>query len=141
MSSALERITERVSRNGDVNEPTTTRPLLTLEEFFEGNEFAGSIWCNLSSAPEPEQVFEILKGIRSRSNVADVRIEVTMFDDPDWPFSDCIWVITSATPEEVQTWFDDDFAPDDVWSGWNSDRTFEHVEVPTGMQPVGCFYD
>src|SRR5215475_10089248 len=39
----LERITERVTRHGDVNEPTTPRPLLTLAEFFEGNEV---ICCN-----------------------------------------------------------------------------------------------
>jgi hypothetical protein len=33
----LERITERVNRNGDVDNAATPRPLLTLEEFFEGN--------------------------------------------------------------------------------------------------------
>ena len=41
----LERITERVSRHGDVNDPRTVRPLLTLEEFFEGNEHPAH-YCN-----------------------------------------------------------------------------------------------
>ncbi len=34
----LERITQRVNRHGDVNDPATPRPLLTLAEFFEGND-------------------------------------------------------------------------------------------------------
>jgi len=43
----LERITERVNRHGDVNDASTPRPLLTLAEFFEGNDVVGSIGCNL----------------------------------------------------------------------------------------------
>lgn len=141
MSTALARITERVSRNGDVNDFLTIRPLLTLEEFFEGNDVVGSICCNLPTAPEPAEVFQFLKDIRSRPNVTDVRIEITTFDDPEWPFSDCLWIITSADTDEVQSWFGDDFAPDDVFSGWLDDREYEPVDVPEGMKPVGCWYD
>jgi hypothetical protein len=85
----LQRITARV--NVAYNAPGTPEPLVTLEEFFDGNESAGSICCNLTPTPEPAEVYEVLKGIRSRSDVADVRVQITMFDDPDdWPFSDTV---------------------------------------------------
>src|SRR5262250_3047226 len=79
----LERITERVTRHGDVNEPATPRPLLTLAEFFEGNEAIGSIGCNLTPMPELSEFYEMLRRIATRPEVADVRVQVTMFDDPD----------------------------------------------------------
>ena len=137
----LERITERVNRHGDINDAATRRPLLTLEEFFDGNDVSGSICCNLSPMPEPQEVYETLKQIRSRPDVADVRIEVAMFDVPEWPFAETVWVITTADPEQVKSWFTDEMAPDDVWAGWTSDRKFEPVDVPAGMQPVACWYD
>ena len=86
----LERITERVSRHGNVNDPATPRPMLTLAEFFEGNETIGSIGCNLIPTPPPAEFYTLLKGIAARADVADVRVQVTMFDDPEWPFSDVV---------------------------------------------------
>lgn len=90
----LERITERVNRNGDVNDPNTARPLLTLTEFFSGNEVDGSIGCNLNPTASPSEFHELLAVISRRHDVAEVRVQVTMFDDPEWPFTDTVWVIT-----------------------------------------------
>ena len=91
--------------------------------------------------PEPHEVYEALKGIRSRSDVADVRVEVAMFDGPEWPFAETVWVITSAGPEKVKSWLTPELTPDDVWAGWANDRSFEPVSVPPGMRPVACWYD
>ncbi len=76
----LKRIADRVNRHGDVNDPATIRPLLTLPEFFDGNDDFGSIGCNLAPPPGPVKFYEILKGISERSDVADVRVQITMFD-------------------------------------------------------------
>jgi hypothetical protein len=137
----IQRITERVNRHGDVNDRTTPRPLLTLEEFFEGNDVSGSICCNLSPMPEPGEVYAMLKQLRSRPDVADVRVEVAMFDTPEWPFAETVWVITSVSSDDVKSWFKSELAPDDVWSGWTSGVLFEPVDVPAGMRPVACWYD
>jgi hypothetical protein len=137
----LERITERVTQHGDVNEPTTPRPLLTLAEFFEGNEVIGSIGCNLTPMPELSEFYEMLRRIAARPEVADVRVQITMFDDPDWPFSDTVWVITNAAPEQVTEWFDEAMRPDECWSGWTDGMKFEPCSVPAGMQPVACWWD
>jgi hypothetical protein len=137
----LERITDRVSRHGDVNDPTTLRPLLTLDEFFEGNEVIGSIGCNLTPTPEPAKFYDLFKRIAARPDVADVRVQVTMFDDSDWPFSDTVWVITRAGSEEVAGWFDEAVRPDECWSGWTEGVAFEPCPVPPGMRPIACWWD
>lgn len=43
----LESIAKIVNCNGNPDDPATPIPLLTLEEFFEGNDIDGSICCNL----------------------------------------------------------------------------------------------
>jgi hypothetical protein len=138
----LDRITQRVNRHGDVNEPATRRPLLTLDEFFEGNDVDGSIGCNLNPMPAPAEFRVLLERIAARRDVADVRVQITMFDDPDsWPFSDTVWVITSASASDVAAWFDEDVRPDNCWEGWTDGTAFEQCEVPAGMRPVACWWD
>jgi hypothetical protein len=136
----LERITERVNRGGDVNGAETPRPELTLEEFFEGNDAVGSIWCNLAEPLEPAHVYEILKAVRTRSDVADVRVEITMFDDPAWPFSETVWIVTSAATDDVRSWFDEAFAPDECAPS-TDDVGREAFEIPEGMRAVRCWWD
>jgi hypothetical protein len=137
----IDEITERVNRNGDVNDLQTPRPLLTLEEFFDGNDVVGCICCNLLPTPTPAEVFENLKGIRARPDVADVRVQVTMFDSPDWPFSDTVWVMSSAAPDAVKSWFEAAFTPDECAAGWVPGTTYEPMDVPAGMQPIYCWWD
>jgi hypothetical protein len=138
----LERITERVNREGDVNDASTPRPLLTLEEFFDGNDVVGCIGPNLTPVAEPSDFCDSLKDIANRENVADVRVQITEFDDPEsWPFSDVVWVITNAEPEEVKSWFDEGLRPDECWSGWTTGILFEPCLVPPGMKPVACWWD
>jgi hypothetical protein len=137
-----QRIADRVNRHGDVNDPATIRPLLTLPEFFEGNDDFGSIGCNLSPPPGPARFYQILNDISARSDVADVRVQISMFDDPElWPFSDTVWIITNAAPRTVAEWFDAEIRPDDCSAGWTDGVSFEPVPVPDGMQAVACWWD
>ena len=137
----LQRISERVNRLGNPDDLETPRPLLTLEEFFEGNDCLGSIGCNLPAAPSPQEMYAVLKAIAQRSNVLDVRVQVTSFDDPDWPFSDTVYVMTTASVGEVASWFDEDLAPDDVWDGFQNGQVYEPYSVPAGSRAIACWWD
>jgi hypothetical protein len=138
----LERITERVNRLGDPNNPSSPRPLLTLAEFFEGNNVVGSIGCNLLPTPTPTQFHAVLSAIAARPEVRDVRVQVTMFDNPDeWPFSDTVWVITSADAATVRSWFSEAMAPDEVGEGWVQGVGYEDYPLPAGTKPVSCCWD
>lgn len=69
MTTPLERITALVSDRLD-NDLFTSTPLLTLKEFFDGNDVDGSILCNLvlddGGAVSPQLAYAELVGIRMR---------------------------------------------------------------------------
>ena len=136
----LERITERVTRLGHPDDPKTPRPLLTIDEFFDGNLEVGSIGCNLDSVPAPERFFELFRTIAKRPDVKDIRVQITAFDVPEWPFSDTVFIMTSASPEEVVSWFPADLLPDETWEA-SLDRAYEPYQVPAGTQAIACWWD
>ena len=137
----LERVTARVNRLGDVNQRGTQLPMLTIAEFFDGNEVSGSIGCNLLGSPPPSVMRALCEKIAARDEVKDVRVVVTQFDDPDWPFSDTIFVMTTAEPDEVLSWFPDELAPDEVLDRPLDDNAFESYEVPEGTKAILCWWD
>lgn len=136
----LERITERVCRLGHPDGPDVPRPLVTIDEFFSGNSETGSIGCNLSGEPTPEQFHTIFLDIARRPEVKDVRVQITAFDTPEWPFSDTVYIMTSASPETVMSWFPPELKPDETWSGF-VDQAYEPYTVPPGVRPVACWWD
>ena len=87
--------------------PDRPLPLVTLEEFFIGNDDYGSIGCNWAQSPGPQFFFEKLKQIRSKSNVQDVLVEVTEVEENDdelGPYSNTVYVYADATLEEIAEW-------------------------------------
>jgi hypothetical protein len=139
----LERVTERVMRQGNPESRSVPTPLLTLEEFFEGNDSVGSIGCNLRSEPEPREFYALLSAIRSRSDVNDVRVQITCVDYPgeEWPFSDTVWIMTTASPEDVKGWFPKRLAPNETWEGWAPRRKYEPCPVAVGNKVIAVWYD
>lgn len=137
----LERITERVHRLGHPDDRDTPRPLVTIDEFFVGNTEVGSIGCNLDPAPSPERFHALFQAIARRADVADIRVQITLFDVPEWPFSDTVYIMTSASPEEVATWFPEELKPDQTWSGFAAGQAYEPYIVPDGVEPVACWWD
>jgi hypothetical protein len=131
-----------LKRVGDVGRRQNNLTLVTLEEFFEGNDDGGSIWCNLPSAPEPDAVYRILRSIRERSDVADVRVMVTQYDggDDEWPFSDTVYFVTAASAENVVSWLGEDCAPDEA-SILTTVQSGGPLTIPQGHKVVACWWD
>jgi hypothetical protein len=136
----LERITERVGRLGHPDAPDTPTPLLSIEEFFEGNDEVGSIGCNIFPTPTPQDFYEIFRRTASRNDVADIRVQVTAFDAPEWPFTDTVYVMTTAPAEEVMHWFPESMRPDETRRGF-FDQAYEPYDVPPGVWPIACWWD
>lgn len=139
----LELLSERINRNGDLDDDDVPRPLVTLEEFFEGNDDRGSIGYNFyPDQPKPAEFYALFKSIRDREDVADVRVEVSQQEMPDeWPSTDTVWVFTSASLDAVATWLGQRFQADELWDGWTDNIIREKVEVPSGHRPVGIWWD
>lgn len=112
--------------------------LLSLEEFFTGNNDMGSIGCNLSSHPGTELFYIIFMAIRERPDVSDVRVIIREFNDlPDeWPFSDTIYVVTSASQEVIYD-LAEPLLPDDV----KVDDTVTGLMPLSGQHVVSVWWD
>ncbi len=144
-TEARQRLLVRVNRNGDINDPSVPRPLVTLEEFFEGNDDYGSIGYNFyPDQPAPSKFYRLFKSIRDKPEVTDVRVEVKDLEDPEgWPATDTVWIITRASTNDVKAWLGQRFRADDILVGFPTDGyyTREPYAVPEGMQAIGIWWD
>ena len=139
--TALDRISERVSRNGDPNDPLVPSPTLTLDEFFTGNDVVGSIAPNLFPTPEPAEVWEMLKTIEAKEEVNAIYIIVSAFDDERWPFADSLRIVSSESLSTVQSYFPEHLAPDDFWLEGEEIRPREAIQIPEGTSVYVAWYD
>jgi hypothetical protein len=131
-----------LARIGNINDFTRPRPLVTLREFFEGNDDPSSIGYNLPDKPLPQDFYELLSAIAARPEVADVRIQVQDLEDPDgWPSTDTIWIFTSAGVDAVRTWFPDHMAPDELSVSGALDASIEAYDIPAGTRAIAAWYD
>lgn len=108
-------------------------PVVSLEDFFIGNDEESSIGCNLLNHPGLSFFFKTLMSIRNKNNVQDVLIEITDIDtlkEPynEWAFSDRIYVISSASLEQVKDWLRY-LSPNEVGEGWAISKP--HPNAPT----------
>lgn len=136
-------LVEKIKRSGSPHSGGPL-PVVSLEDFFLGNEDYGSIGCNLPEHPGPQFFFEKLKGVRARGNVQDVLVEINEVEESDdsmWPFSDRVYVLTSAAKEEVA----DSVAalmPDEVEEGFAyGEPPASAPELRTGMKVYGVWWD
>ena len=96
----IKKIKEQGSLDG-----TMPAPVVSLEDFFIGNDDAGSIGCNTGHGGPP--FFAPLKAIRDRPEVQDVLVEIHEVEEAHeemWPFSERIYILTSAERDEVAQW-------------------------------------
>jgi hypothetical protein len=130
------KLVEKITRLGLPPGPhraSDPYPVVSLEDLFEGNNDPGSIACNLwvSYRLGVAGWYQILKLIRHRPDVQDVMVEI--FESPDddtWPASDRIYIITSASEDDVESWVEA-LHPDEIAEGYID-------EVPSGaplLQP------
>jgi hypothetical protein len=118
-------------------------PVVSLEDFFEGNKDLGSIGCNLTNHPGIPKLYEVLKGIRAKDNVQDVLIEIYEIDDEyaDWPFSENVYILTSASKKEVEKWMEP-LQPDEIFEGWRSKKPPSAApKLKDGMKVLGAWWD
>ncbi|WP_163505057.1 hypothetical protein [Fodinicola acaciae] len=134
-----QRLLDRI---GDINDVDRPRPLVTLAEFFDGNDDPASIGYNLPAPPAPAEFAELLSSIARRDDVIDVRIEVKDLEDPDgWPSSDSIWIFTTADLSTVQKWFPERFVPDEWHLVTELEETTEPYQIPAGAHGIHAWYD
>jgi len=118
-------------------------PVVSLEDYFNGNDDLGSIGCNLSEHPGVSGFFEVLSAVRNRPDVQDVLVEISDADERDpttWPFSERVYIITTAAESDVAEWLTA-LKPSEVEVGWSGERpTTAPIEKP-GYHAVAAWWD
>lgn len=139
MSDRDRLIAKIVAQNaeGEVHET-----VVSLEDFFTGNDDRGSIGCNLGEQqPAIGEFYRKLREIRSRPNVQDVLVRIYEYDDPtSWPFTDTVYIISSAPLREVKDWVAP-LLPDEVYAEWMYGKPPAAPEPKPGMIPYSVWWD
>jgi hypothetical protein len=131
-----------------VTEPITPRSLVSLEAFFTNCSEEGLFGCPLTNFPNGIAfIYELLKNIRLKENVANILVEITgivvaeIGDKFMWPYSERIYIITSANQEEVSNWVKT-LMPDLISEGWLYDvEPYPEPHIPEGNKVYNLFWD
>ena len=97
-------------------------PIVSIEQFFDGNDDTYSIAANLEPHPPLAVIRAALERIRSRADVADVLVEIYDIHDAEhvdesWPYSDKVYVISSAPGADAILW-NQELQADGPVEGW-----------------------
>lgn len=119
-------------------------PIVSLEEFFTGNDDLGSIGCNLSDHPGLRRFFSVLRTIRNRPEVQDVLVTIYECDEDDesmWPFSERVYVFTTASIDELTVWAAD-LQPSEVGDdGFVGGEPAAAPKLQPGMKVLSLWWD
>lgn len=151
-----------------------TKPVVSLENFFEGNDDYGSIGCNLDMPyaepmpapngwqakvkgwlgqkppaqlpvltaphPGPQGFYRTLKAVREREDVQDVLVEINELEGLDWPFSAVVYVLTTASRQDVEGWVKDLF-PTEAANGYFGGKPSYAPDLLPGYQVYSLWWD
>ncbi|MEQ1694619.1 MAG: hypothetical protein ABL901_02160 [Hyphomicrobiaceae bacterium] len=116
--------------------------LVSLDDFFVGNDQFGSICPHVIPQPHPSEVFAVFEAIRQNTSVGGVYVMPTQIDRYDeWPFSDTIWIITSLSLAQLEAMIPMNFLPSEWLEGWPTHFKCQERFVPEGMRPIAAWYD
>jgi hypothetical protein len=123
-----------------------TELAIPLHLYFNGNdEKCCIITCNTIRAGSAEEFYTRLKEIERRTDVNSVWIRFYDYDDAlkfddCWINSDGIWIVTTASKEDVMDWLDD-FEPTESYYEDDFSSYRNPPEIPTGFKMVGISWD
>ncbi|MED4028569.1 hypothetical protein P4672_20220 [Priestia megaterium] len=120
---------------------TKTAPLVSLEEFFEGNDDEGSIGCNLMDHLGIHTFYSVLLEIKEKPNVQDVLVEIMEVEEEEyWPFSERIYILSNANPEEIEEWVKI-LEPDEIKEGYMFGKPPIAPELYPNHKVFGVWWD
>ena len=141
-ATSLRALLERIEQLGGDD----AAPVVSLDAFFEGNDDEASIGPNLDPHPGIDTFSRILREIANRDSVAHVVVQISevMLED-EWPYSNCVYVITTATARDVHDWaaeLEPDPYDDEALQGWIGGTVPPGAPtVPEGHRVVCLFWD
>jgi hypothetical protein len=115
--------------------------LMSIDEFFSGNNDEASIAPNLEQKLEVSQYYKILSALRDNPKVIDAFVKINdvmiyedgKLNDSEWFYSDMIYIVGDITKEEVReatkALLPDEVEYDSESDIRNRDPKFKHQNV------------
>jgi hypothetical protein len=96
-TSKRNRLVEELS---DQPEPQ----VVSISQFFDGNDDLGSIGCNLMEHPGIDSFHRILVGLTDRPDVEAVYAQIAELDPGEdcWPFTDTVFVAGTISADALR---------------------------------------
>ena len=112
--------------------------IVSIERFFDGNDDAASIGCNLMEHPGMDVFRDVLTGLLRRTDVQAVYAQIAELDpaEDSWPFTDTVVVIGSIPLDELSQAVSV-LQPTDV----GSDRDFSELAQKHGGRALAIWWD
>ena len=126
----------------DHGQPSQVLPVVSLEDFFESNWDENSLAPNKADSGRLplSECYRILREIRDRPDVQDVLVTIHETPDADdeadfdiWPDSDTVYILSSASRDEVACWASP-LLPDDIGDKWSCNTGIKPNAAPD-LQP------
>jgi hypothetical protein len=117
-------------------------PVVSLQEFFEGNDDIGSIGCNLNASPGPQCFYAVFKAVEERADVQGIFVEIRdlMDDGASWPFADTVFILGKIPQSELKRLLAD-LQPDEVGPFPAETIPRNLPALQPGMMVLGAWWD
>ena len=78
--------------------------VVDIQRFFDGNDDAASIGCNLLEHPGMDTYRDVLARVAARPDVDSVWARVAELEpgEDSWPFTDTVFVVGTIPPEDLE---------------------------------------
>ena len=115
------------------------RALVTVAEFFDGNDDLGSIGCNLTDHPGMQHFRSVLESVSARDDVDEVWMQIYDLEEGEWPFSENV-LIFGTVPESAVRQVCESLQPSEV-SAMHMDWAPSRAGHLAGRRYVNLWWD
>ena len=115
--------------------------LVTLEDFFEGNDDYGSIGVNLyPHQPSPSDFYSKFKEIRQLDSVDNIYVRIADTKDGDWAYTDAVYIVTTLTIPDLQKLLTD-LQPDEIYEDWMYGKPKNAPDLTNNFKVYSAWWD
>jgi hypothetical protein len=115
--------------------------LVTLEDFFEGNDDYGSIGVNLyPNQPSPSDFYSKLKEIKKLDSIDNVYVRIADIENLEWVYTDAVYVVTTLSKAELTVLLSD-LKPNEIHEDWLYGKPTNTPKIPNGFVVYTVWWD
>lgn len=138
-------LVKRLEKFLDDQECYTPSPLVSLDQFFDGNDDVGSIGCNLFEHPGIQRFRDLLSELEEHEDISKVWVIAKQHDwKPGWPHSDEVIFLTSLNVDTIEEKISI-LEPDEVYDVYSDfkavDLDNKAISAQDGEKFIGAWWD